>query len=136
LDRVAPAASTHTYSARMVSSGYGRALYLAITVGSSWDRPVVLSNNPARSSVVVVVDDDEAMGKAGDAVLWRHVVPVVVVVVAVDGAKAATDVDTTAAKALLVRATSATRSDENFIVVAGCGWVVPRLCVGNNRIIK
>jgi hypothetical protein len=42
LERVLPSASTQTYSARIVSSGNGNASYLAITAGSSDDRPVCL----------------------------------------------------------------------------------------------
>ena len=56
LDRVLPSASTQTYSAKMVSSGYGKALYLAMTAGSSCDRPVTLSKTtPAPSCVVDVL---------------------------------------------------------------------------------
>lgn len=43
LDRVLPAASTQTYSARMVSAGKGSALYRSTTAGSSCERPVLVS---------------------------------------------------------------------------------------------
>ena len=44
--RVLPSASTQTYSARIVSSGYGRELYRSMTAGSKLDFPVVFPRTP------------------------------------------------------------------------------------------
>ena len=42
MDRVLPSASTHTYSAKILSLGKGRLPYLAMTAGSNADFPVDL----------------------------------------------------------------------------------------------
>ena len=43
MERHSPLASTQTYSARILSGGYGRELNLSTTAVSSWDLPVWIS---------------------------------------------------------------------------------------------
>jgi hypothetical protein len=49
LDRVPPAASTQTYSARIVSAGKGSILKRSMTAGSNEDRPVFLVKIPSEA---------------------------------------------------------------------------------------
>lgn len=50
LERVLPAASTQTYSARIVSAGKGRLLKRSMTAGSNADRPVFLVKIPSEAA--------------------------------------------------------------------------------------
>ena len=51
LERHSPLASIQTYSARTLSSGKGKASYLAITAGSKEDIPVLVLNSSAPRAV-------------------------------------------------------------------------------------
>ena len=57
--RVLPSASTHTYSAKILSGGKGRAMYRSLTAGSSWDCPVLRSSMV--NKCVEELEDDETM---------------------------------------------------------------------------
>jgi hypothetical protein len=50
LERVLPAASTQTYSARIVSAGNGSILKRSMTAGSKEDRPVFLVMIPSEAA--------------------------------------------------------------------------------------
>jgi hypothetical protein len=61
--RVLPSASTHTYSAKILSGGKGRAMKRSRTAGSSWDCPVLRSSMVNRCVELEV--DDRATTKTG-----------------------------------------------------------------------